>query len=76
MAGKDITMTGKDGTFGGYLATPASDKGPGVVIIQEIFGVNPWVRGVADWPRRHAGSDQDGSVRLRRQGPAQGHVAG
>jgi carboxymethylenebutenolidase len=49
MAGKDITITGKDGTFGGYLATPASGKGPGVVIIQEIFGVNPWVRSVADW---------------------------
>lgn len=49
MAGKDISITGKDGTFGGYLATPASVKGPGVVIIQEIFGVNRWVRGVADW---------------------------
>ena len=54
MAGKDITMNGKDGAFGGYLATPASGKGqggkaPGVVIIQEIFGVNPWVRSVADW---------------------------
>jgi carboxymethylenebutenolidase len=49
MAGKDITITGKDGDFSGYLATPASGKGPGVVIIQEIFGVNPWVRSVADW---------------------------
>ncbi len=49
MAGKDITITGKDGAFGGYLATPASGKGPGVVVIQEIFGVNPWVRSVTDW---------------------------
>jgi carboxymethylenebutenolidase len=49
MTGKNITITGKDGTFGGYLATPAGGKGPGVVIIQEIFGVNPWVRSVADW---------------------------
>ena len=49
MAGKDITIKGKDGTFGGYLASPASGKGPGVVIIQEIFGINPWVRSVADW---------------------------
>lgn len=49
MAGKDITITGKDGAFGGYLATPASGKGPGVVIIQEIFGINPFIRKVADW---------------------------
>ena len=47
--GKDIDITGKDGTFGGYLATPASGSGPGIVIVQEIFGVNPWVRSVADW---------------------------
>ncbi len=49
MAGKDITITGSDGSFGGYLAAPAGGKGPGVVIIQEIFGVNPWVRSVTDW---------------------------
>ncbi len=46
--GKDITISGKDGAFGGYLATPASGTGPAVVVIQEIFGVNPWVRSVAD----------------------------
>ena len=44
---KDITIKGKDGSFGGYLASPASGKGPGVVIIQEIFGINPWMRSVA-----------------------------
>ena len=49
MASKDITFTGKDGSFGGYLATPGNGKGPGVVIIQEIFGINPWVRSVTDW---------------------------
>lgn len=49
MAGKDITIPGKDGTFGGYLATPAGGKGPGVVIIQEIFGINRWVRSVTDY---------------------------
>ncbi len=46
--GQDITVSGNDGSFGGYLATPASGKGPAVVVIQEIFGVNPWVRSVAD----------------------------
>ena len=46
--GQDITVSGNDGSFGGYLATPASGRGPAVVVIQEIFGVNAWVRSVAD----------------------------
>lgn len=49
MSGKDITINGKDGSFTAYLATPASGKGPGVVVIQEIFGINPWIREVTDW---------------------------
>ena len=28
------------GKFRGYLALPASGKGPGIVLCQEIFGVN------------------------------------
>lgn len=47
--GQDITIQGKDGNFGGYLAKPASGTGPGVVVIQEIFGVNAFVRATADW---------------------------
>lgn len=35
-------------TFKGYLAKPASGSGAGIVIIQEIFGVNHFVREVAD----------------------------
>ena len=35
--------------FDGYLAQPASRYGPGVVVIQEIFGVNNYIRSVADW---------------------------
>jgi len=49
MTGKEISIAGKDGDFMGYLAAPASGTGPGVVIIQEIFGVNPWVRRVTDF---------------------------
>jgi len=37
------------GQFDGYLALPASGVGPGIVVLQEIFGVNAFVRGVADW---------------------------
>ena len=48
MAGKDITIKGPDGDFSGYLATPDAGRGPGVVVIQEIFGVNAVMRDVAD----------------------------
>lgn len=48
MAGTDITITGPDGTFGAYLAVPDTHKGPGVVVIQEIFGVNKVIRDIAD----------------------------
>jgi carboxymethylenebutenolidase len=48
MAGKDITIHGPDGSFGGYLAAPSSGRGPSVVVIQEIFGVNKVMRDIAD----------------------------
>ena len=48
MSGKDITINTTDGPFGGYLAVPASAGGAGIVVIQEIFGINKFVRAVAD----------------------------
>jgi carboxymethylenebutenolidase len=36
------------GGMTGYLAIPASGSGPGVVLLQEIFGVNAHMRDVAD----------------------------
>jgi carboxymethylenebutenolidase len=36
------------GGMTGYLAIPASGSGPGVVVLQEIFGVNAHMRDVAD----------------------------
>ena len=42
------TKDGKDGDFTGYLALPKSGKGPAVIILQEIFGVNAHIREVAD----------------------------
>jgi len=40
------------GSFKGYLSLPRqaekTGKGPGIVLIQEIFGVNAHIRGVAD----------------------------
>lgn len=48
MAGKDISIKGPDGSFSVYLAAPATGRGPGVIIIQEIFGVNSVVRAICD----------------------------
>jgi carboxymethylenebutenolidase len=42
----DIPANGD--SFQGYLALPKAGKGPGVVILQEIFGVNSHIRAVAD----------------------------
>lgn len=41
------------GEFDGYLALPASGYGPGIVVLQEIFGVNDYMRSVTDWYAAH-----------------------
>jgi carboxymethylenebutenolidase len=45
-----ITITRPDGqTFNGYLAEPRDPQGkPGIVVIQEWWGLNDQIRGVAD----------------------------
>jgi len=48
MAGQDISIATPDGDFSAYLAMPSAGRGPGVVVIQEIFGVNGFVRAIAD----------------------------
>ena len=49
-----ITIKSFDGgEFDGYLALPASGYGPGIVVIQEVFGVNSYMRRVADWYAAH-----------------------
>ena len=49
MSAQDITISAKDGgTFSGYLALPEGGSGPGVVVIQEIFGVNQVMREITD----------------------------
>ena len=39
--------------FDAYMALPASGYGPGIVVLQEIFGVNSYIRSVADWYAAH-----------------------
>ena len=47
--GENITIEGKDGfELGAYLARPEGDIKGGVLVIQEIFGVNGHIREVAD----------------------------
>jgi carboxymethylenebutenolidase len=45
----DVTIRAADGgSFSAYLATPKGGKGPGIVLIQEIFGVNKVMRDLAN----------------------------
>jgi len=46
--GENVTFKANGGTTSGYLAKPASGKGPGVIVIQEWWGLNDQVKGVAD----------------------------
>ena len=54
MSGQEISIKSSDGgEFMGYLALPEGGSGPGVVVIQEIFGVNDVMRGITDaWQRK------------------------
>lgn len=42
-----------DDEFDAYIALPASGYGPGIVVLQEIFGVNQFMRDVCDWYAAH-----------------------
>lgn len=44
----DITIKGRDGDFSAYLSVPAGGSGPGLLVIQEIFGVNASMRQICD----------------------------
>ncbi|MCG3162279.1 MAG: hypothetical protein JMDDDDMK_03520 [Acidobacteria bacterium] len=44
------TIASFDGNqFDAYLALPPGNSGPGIVLLQEIFGVNEVMRSIADW---------------------------
>src|SRR5438128_922472 len=49
-----ITIKSFDGgEFDAHIALPASGFGPGIVVLQEIFGVNKYMRDVCDWYASH-----------------------
>ena len=48
MPGSMITITAADGgEFEAYLVTPEQGSGPGLVLLQEIFGINTFLRDMA-----------------------------
>ncbi|HEX6623237.1 MAG TPA: dienelactone hydrolase family protein [Pyrinomonadaceae bacterium] len=48
MAGQMIEFQSNGGTAQGYLSLPESGRGPGVVVLQEWWGLVPHIREVAD----------------------------
>jgi len=47
-AGREIRIGSEDGDFAAYVATPASGHGPGVLVLQEWWGLVPQIRDVCD----------------------------
>jgi len=47
--GEDIRLKSKAGEIGAYLAKPTGSPKGGVVVIQEIFGVNHHIKAVTDF---------------------------
>ena len=48
MSTETVTISTADGDFTAYLAHPASEPTAAIVVIQEIFGVNAFVREVCE----------------------------
>ena len=48
MAGSMVKFSSNGGTTDAYLATPVSGKGPGVLVIQEWWGLVGHIKGVCD----------------------------
>ena len=48
MAGKMVEFPSNGSTTAGYLATPKNDKGPGVLVIQEWWGLVGHIKNVCD----------------------------
>jgi carboxymethylenebutenolidase len=48
MSGQMVEFQSNGGTANGYLSVPASGKGPGVIVIQEWWGLVPHINDVCD----------------------------
>jgi carboxymethylenebutenolidase len=49
ISSQTIKVNTQSGDYDAYLARPPGDSVGAVVVIQEIFGVNADIRGIADW---------------------------
>ena len=58
MAASFIEVVAQDGgRFNAYLARPAQGSGPGLVLLQEILGINDYMRSMADRYAEEGGVD-------------------
>ncbi len=48
MNSQEISIQAKDGSFNAYVVGPDEGPAPGLVVIQEIFGINSVMRSIAD----------------------------
>lgn len=48
MSGQETTLTADGISVSGYLSIPASGKGPGVIVLQEWWGLVPHIKDLAD----------------------------
>jgi len=46
--GREIEVESEDGPFAAYVSVPASGQGPGLVVLQEWWGLVPHIRDVCD----------------------------
>ena len=46
--GENITIPTEDGSYAGYLTHPPKGKGPGVLVLPEIYNSNDHIKGVAE----------------------------
>ncbi len=47
-SGRRLTIESEDGDFEAYVARPAGGAGPGVIVLQEWWGLVPQIEGVCD----------------------------
>lgn len=47
-AGRALRITSDDGEYAAYLATPAAGHGPGIIVLQEWWGLVPQIKDVCD----------------------------
>jgi dienelactone hydrolase len=48
-----ITIEGRDGAFGVYIARPKTLPAPAVVVLQELFGVTPtFAKPATNWRKK------------------------